>query len=156
MKRHALRAAVGIALVAGLSAGARAEGNGAGGTGLYLTHGADTLAPGALRFGAYAAYARYNLSEDPEDWDFAPQLAWAPVRDLELVASLPLLRHHVAPEGKETGVGDGFLGLKYRPFSRVAALGFVTLPLGDEDRGLGNGEMDAGLAGIVSFPLGVG
>lgn len=144
----------GLAVLAGAAAAARAEGNVAGGTGLYLTHAAETLAPGEWRFGAYGQFVRYVVSEDPENWDLAPQLAWSPARNLELMAALPLLRHHKSPAGSETGVGDGVLGLKYRVFPRVAALGYVTLPVGDEERGLGSGETDYGVAGIVSVPLG--
>src|SRR5512143_792745 len=133
LKRYAGRAAAVLALATGLAGAAHAEGNRVGGTGLYLTESAETLPPGAFRLGLYGQYLKYNLSEDPEDWDLSPQLAWAPVRNLELVASVPLLHHHEAPEGDDTGVGDGYLGLKYRPFSHVAALGFVTLPFDDKD-----------------------
>ena len=155
-RRYAQAVAVACLLVAAFSSGARADGNSFGGTGLYLTHGAETLEPGALRLGGYLSYTKYDLSEDPEDWDLAPQLAWAPVRNLELMAAVPLLRHHVAPGDDTTGVGDGFVGLKYRLFPRLAALGFVTLPFGDEDEDMGSGQPEFGFAGVVSLPLGKG
>jgi len=101
-------AALGLSL--GTAAPGRAGGGVIGGTGLYLTQSAETLAPGALRLGAYGAYTKYVISEDPEDWDLAPQLAWSPVRDLELMGAVPLLRRHEAPEGTETGVGDVVVG----------------------------------------------
>lgn len=133
-----------------------AGGNRTGGTGLYLTHSADTLDPGALRLGAYGQYVRYVVWEDPETWDLAPQLTWSPVRDLEVAFAMPLLRYQVNPDSKETGVGDAVVGLKYRLFPHVAALGYVTLPFGDEDRSLGRGGTDVGFAGIFSLPLGAG
>jgi len=133
-----------------------AGGNRMGGTGLYLTHSAETLDPGALRLGAFGQYVRYVVWEDPETWDLAPQLAWSPVRDLEVAFAMPLLRYQVNPASKETGVGDGVVGLKYRLFPHVAALSYVSLPFGDESRSLGSGGMDVGVAGIFSFPLGAG
>lgn len=136
----------------GMPAAVRAGGV-MGGTGSYLTQSAETLSPGALRLGAYGQYTKYVVSVDPEDWDLAPQLAWAPVADLELMAALPLVRRHEGPDGTESGIGDAVLGLKYRLFPNVAALGYVSLPTGDEDRGLGAGGTSVGLAGILSVPL---
>ena len=159
MNQRVQRFAMVMLAVAGISAGmavvVRAEGNRMGGTGLYLTHAAETLEPGAVRLGAYGQYVQYDLSEDPEDWDLAPQLAWSPVRNLELMAAVPL-RYHEAPEGDEFGIGDGTVGLKYRLHPAFSALGYVSLPLGDEDRGLGTGSTGLGLAGILSLPIGAG
>ncbi|HEY5999412.1 MAG TPA: hypothetical protein VI078_08970, partial [bacterium] len=154
--RYAGRAAAGIILAVGLAGAAHAEGNRTGGTGLYLTESAETLAPGAFRLGLYGQYLKYDLPADPEDWDLSPQLAWAPARNLELAVSLPLLHHHEGPAGDDTRIGDGSLGLKYSPFPRVAALGFVTLPFDDKAHGGGAGESEVGFAGIVSLPLGAG
>ena len=145
-----------VGVLAGTSGLSLAGGNQMGGTGLFLTHSAETLEPGQLRLGLGGEYVRFMETEDPEDWDLAPQLAWSPARNLEFMAALPLLRHHVTPEGDETGVGDGVAGLKYRLFPNAAALGYVRLPLGNEDKGLGSGGTDVGFAGIVSLPLGSG
>jgi outer membrane protein OmpA-like peptidoglycan-associated protein len=142
----------GLALLCALPAAAHADGNIMGGTGLYLTHSADTLPAGALRVGLNAQYLRWEVNEDPKNWDLAPQLAWSPARDLELMAAVPLRRHE-GPAGTESGVGDGVLGLKYRFHPGVAALAYVTLPFGDADKGLGDGGASVGLAGIASFPV---
>ncbi len=145
-----------LAVLACGSGSAVAAGDRMGGTGLYLTHSAETLAPGAMRAGAFGEYVRYVVSEDPETYDLAPQFAWSPVRDLEFMFAMPLLRQLVTPDGKETGIGDGVVGLKYRLFPHVAALSYVSLPFGDEGRGLGSGGTDVGVAGILSYPLGAG
>jgi len=145
-----------LVLLAGYPGLSHAAGSRAGGTGLYLTQSAETLAPGAFRIGAYGSYVRYVVSEDPETWDFSPEMAWAPARDLEAMFAMPLLRYQVSPDGKETGVGDGVVGLKYRLFPHVAALGYVSIPFGDESRSMGTGGTDVGFAGIFSFPLGGG
>lgn len=159
MKNRSVRCAV--LLLAVLTAFAvrpvmvAAGGNRMGGTGLYLTQSAETLGPGELRFGAYGEYVRFLVNVDPENYDLAPQLAWSPLPNLELMAALPL-RHHVGPDQKETGLGDGVLGLKYRLFPPFAAMGYVTLPSGDDSRGLGSGSTNIGVAGLLSLPLGAG
>ena len=66
------------------------------------------------------------------------------------------------PEGKlgRAGIGDSLLGLKYRVLdetrSMPAMLGALTLrlPTGDEQRGLGSGEVDVGLLAAISKALG--
>jgi len=159
MKNSTRFAVLMLGVLVGLTGGAGSAGAGGnlmGGTGLYLTHSAETLAPGALRVGAFGQYLRYVLAEDPLAYDLAPQLAWSPAGNLELMFAMPLLHHLVTPDGKETGSGDGVVGLKYRLFPQVAALGYVSLPFGDESRSLGSGGTDVGFAGIVSFPLGAG
>ncbi len=157
MIHKATRLAVLVLTVLACGSGwAVAAGDRMGGTGLYLTHSAETLAPGAMRAGAFGEYVRYVVSEDPETYDLAPQFAWSPVRDLEFMFAMPLLHQLVTPDSKETGIGDGVVGLKYRLLPHVAALSYVSLPFGDEGRGLGSGGADVGVAGILSYPLGAG
>jgi len=156
MKKSTRFAVLVLTVLAGGAGSALAGGARMGGTGLYLTQSAETLAPGAMRAGAFGEYVRYVVSEDPETYDLAPQFAWSPVRDLEFMFAMPLLRKLVTPDGNETGIGDGVVGLKYRLFPHVAALSYVSLPFGDEHRSLGSGGTDVGFAGIVSLPLGAG
>ena len=156
MKKSTRFAVLVLTVLAGGAGSALAGGDRMGGTGLYLTQSAETLAPGAMRAGAFGEYVRYVVSEDPETYDLAPQFAWSPVRDLEFMFAMPLLRKLVTPDGNETGIGDGVVGLKYRLFPHVAALSYVSLPFGDENRSLGSGGTDVGFAGIVSLPLGAG
>lgn len=148
----------GLALLLALPGNAAADGNVMGGTGLYLTHAAETLEPGTVRLGIYGQFLQYYLLDDPMDWDFAPQMAYAPFRNLEIMAAVPLRDHiqHGLGDGETAGIGDGILGLKYRFRPRVAALAYTSLPFGDEEKGLGSGGTDIGVAGIVSVPLGAG
>jgi len=156
MKNSTWFAVLVLAVLAGGSGSAQAGADRTGGTGLYLTQSAETLTPGAVRAGAYGQYVRYVVSEDPETWDLAPQLAWSPARDFEIMFAIPLLRHQITPDGKETGIGDGVVGLKYRLFPQVAALSYVSLPFGSESRSLGSGGTEVGIAGLLSLPLGAG
>jgi peptidoglycan-associated lipoprotein len=149
---------IGFALLLGFPAGAAAEADSMGGTGLYLTHAADVLGAGEFRVGLYGQYLQYLVGEDPKDRDLALHLAVSPLPGLEIMAAVPLRTHTqlYLGDGNASGIGDGVVGLKYRLFPHVAAMTFATLPFGNEDKGLGTGGTDVGLAGIVSLPLGAG
>ena len=77
----------------------------------------------------------------------------------ELTIEAPLLLRDDA-RGSTTGVGDAVLGTKYRLLgapsedSGVSASLEVTLPTGDEDRGLGSGAVDVDLRARAGQQLG--
>jgi hypothetical protein len=78
----------------------------------------------------------------------------------------PLLGHTgptgapiVAPEIEEQGLGDTTVELGFTPFiadngARVALLGAVRVPTGDEERSLGAGETVLSIAAGGAYPLG--
>ncbi len=142
-----------LALMAAVPDPARADTNFNGGSGLFLTYSAETIAPGEFRLGLYGNVIEYMLQRDPKDWDLKPAFTYAPARNIELMLAIPL-RAHERPEMEEQGIGDGFAGFKYRFHPLLAGLVYANLPFGDDDRGLGTGSTDLGLMAVFSKPLG--
>jgi outer membrane protein OmpA-like peptidoglycan-associated protein len=130
-----------------------AETNIFGGTGLFLTHSSDVSDPGEWRLGLYGHGYEYKLPEDPKDWDIVPVLNYAPMKNTEIMFAVPY-RWHDDGMTTENGVGDGFLGVKYRFFPRAAALVYGSLGWGGDDLGPHSGQSDIGLMGIFSQPIG--
>jgi len=70
-----------------------AETNIFGGTGLFLTHSSEVSDPGEWRLGLYGHGYEYKLPEDPEDWDIVPVLNYVPMKNTEIMFSVPYRWH---------------------------------------------------------------
>jgi outer membrane protein OmpA-like peptidoglycan-associated protein len=130
-----------------------AETNIFGGSGLFLTHTVGVSDPGEMRLGLFGHGYEYKLPEDPKDWDLVPVFNYTPFEKTELMFSVPY-RWHDDGVTTENGVGDGFLGFKYRFHAQMAALVYGSLGWGGDDLGPHSGQSDVGVVGIFSQPLG--
>jgi hypothetical protein len=78
----------------------------------------------------------------------------------EVFAGASVWRSIDAPGGNESGVGDSVAGFRHRFLEATAGRpsaalqAAVKLPTADEDRRLGSGEPDLGVAAIATQPLG--
>lgn len=116
-----------------------------------------TLEPAFLGRDLILAAHVVNGPEEDEV-EFEAELEWALTRRLGLIIEAPLVS--VKPEGEErqTGLGDAVVGLRgvlvdASRFTLSAGVG-VSFPTGDEDRGLGAGELGVSPALAAWFDLG--
>lgn len=95
-----------------------------------------------------------------EDWNAQAVLAYGLTDNLDLNLGLPYLESKTTFEGMSTsssGVSDTNISLKWRFYERDGwSLGLVpslSLPTGDEDKGLGNGRLSGGVNFILDKAL---
>lgn len=125
-----------------------------GGTGLFLTHTAETPGAGEVKLGLYGHAYEYKVPVDPEDWNIVPVLGYAPRENIELMLAVPF-RWHDDTIDTEAGFADAFAGLKYRFHPMLAGLAYADLGWGDEgDLGLEEGSTDLGVMAIASPQIG--
>jgi len=93
-----------------------------------------------------------------ENWEAKAALSYGLLDPLDLVIEAPYNWTSVKDaEGtiRNDGMGDMTIAVKWRFFDRetisFAVKPFVTLPTGDEDKGLGNGLSSYGVTAIASF-----
>lgn len=129
------------------------------------TEDTGTVEPGKAELELSGDYAR-----NPGDhaWTAKGVLGFGLVPRLEarIESALLFLEPRPADDDEEAsgrgrgGIGDSLLGFKYRLLDEAdaipAALGSLTLrlPTGDQDRGLGAEDVDAGLLAVLSKTLG--
>lgn len=90
--------------------------------------------------------------------DIGATLTYGLMDNLDLVVTLPYQHYKVKAEGetfKENGISDISLELKWRFYENkdIASLALkpvITLPTGDDDKGLGNGKATFGLYFIAT------
>ena len=121
------------------------------------TEDTGTVEPGKAELEVSGDFAR-----NPEDrtWFAKGVLNLGVVPRLEVRIESLLLSLEPDEGRRRDGIGDSLVGLKYRLLDEAdtvpAVLGALTvrLPTGDEDRGLGAGEVDVGLLAVASKTFG--
>lgn len=121
------------------------------------TEDTGTAEPGKAELEVSGDFAR-----NPEDrtWFAKGVLSLGVLPRLEIRIESMLLALEPDEGRGRGGIGDSLVGLKHRLLDEAAAipavLGALTvrLPTGDEDRGLGAGEVDVGLLAVASKTFG--
>ena len=116
-----------------------------------------TVDPGKVELELSTDYAK-----NPGDntWTLKGVLSAGVLPKLEARIESALLFLHPDEGAGEKGIGDSLFGVKYRVLDETdrwpALLGAFTLrlPTGDEDRGLGAADIDAGLLAVASKSFG--
>jgi len=122
-----------------------------GGSGLFTVDKARTLGHMNYAVGAYYWTSNYDTGRvimDESVISVPVTLGWGD--RFEIFAQFPSA--NLDPEGGESqsGMTDGLAALKWNFFNsekhnlRFSVIGLATLPLGDEDKGLGTGDTDLG------------
>ena len=114
--------------------------------------------------GGWQFETTYEYSDDLADGQntetrsFGVGLAYGLSETLDISLGLGHERAAVAGEASISGVADGELGLKWRFFERDG-LSFgvapaISLPFGDEEKGLGTGAVSYGVSALMTAELG--
>jgi outer membrane protein OmpA-like peptidoglycan-associated protein len=138
-----------------------------GSSGLFTVYNADTLYKGNFSFALYYN----NIDRDPLDWDITfwhLSLSYGLTSRLEISCMIPFVQREGDPTKNypelgsffRDGFGDTVISAKYdlvreRDFPvDVALRGYIGLPSGEEDDGLGRGKVFFGGDFILSKVLG--
>lgn len=121
------------------------------------TEDTGTVEPGKAELELSADYAN-----NPEDntWGLKGVLSFGVLPRLEARVESALLLVEPDDQRSRAGIGDSLFGIKYRLLDEAetlpAVLGAFTLrlPTGDEERGLGDEDVDVGLLAVVSKAFG--
>ena len=104
--------------------------------------------------------AAYQSAADGDSGDLAVAVNLGLLENLEASVAGTLALDDPADGGAQSGLGDTFLGVKYRfldeapPWPALLARVTLRLPTGDETRGLGDGDVVVGLLLAASRMLG--
>ena len=104
--------------------------------------------------------AAYQSAADGDSGDLAVAVNVGLLENLEASVAGTLALDDPADGGAQSGLGDTFLGVKYRfldeapPWPALLARVTLRLPTGDETRGLGDGDVSVGLLLAASRTLG--
>ena len=146
-----------VATVLFFSGSAEAQVAVEGGSGMIFLNNARTLGAGAVGVGLTYSGERSWIGDQPTNDTTLYASVTAGLADtLELSVSAPW--RSVSPENgdAESGVGDGVARVKWNFFTdekyniRLAAIGSLTLPTGDENKGFGAGQAFPGLTLALS------
>lgn len=121
------------------------------------TEDTGTVEPGKAELELSADYTK-----NPEDntWGLKGVLGFGVLPRLEARVESALLLVDPDDQRSRAGIGDSLFGVKYRLLDEAealpAVLGALTLrlPTGDDDRGLGDEDVDVGLLAVVSRAFG--
>ena len=104
--------------------------------------------------------AAYQSAADGDSGDLAVAVNVGLLENFEASVAGTLAFDDPADGGAQSGLGDTFLGVKYRfldeapPWPALLARVTLRLPTGDETRGLGDGDVSVGLLLAASRTLG--
>ncbi|MGK7346600.1 MAG: OmpA family protein [Candidatus Nitrospinota bacterium M3_3B_026] len=123
-----------------------------GGSGLFHVQRAKTLGDLGFYGGLFYETSNYDSPAAIDDYEMPVSLTLGLKDSFEFSVSAPWRKYD--PEGgdAESGISDGIARAKWNFFYsdrhrlRLSAIGMATLPLGDEDKGLGSGKTNLGAA----------
>lgn len=123
-----------------------------GGSGLFNTQKADTLGHLGFRVGLFYQSMNYDAPGDSDVTEIPVSLTLGLGDRFEISAAAPY--RNIDPSGadSESGISDGIARVKWNFLNsekyslRLSAIGMVTLPLGDKDKGLGTEKTNLGVA----------
>ena len=137
-------------------------------SGLYTLIGTDTLGDNTFSFGLTGDFSEFSLPEDPR----TPQLLEIAIHTgfsfnekFEVGVTIPYRKLDVSDKPEiegfdESGMGDILAIAKLRILDEqisIPALGLytqVSIPTGDEEKGLGNGTFDVTFGGVITKHIG--